>query len=249
MLTCKFCWVQFWHSSQEVRMGDIVYQRHVGRGVTEEDKPYLGWHCSMSCALFHLTVSIQVAFFLAHKQAWGPTCLWSRAAEASGWAATSHNVLPGIRATRLHLDASCFFVQHVPWQFFISLVLLRHHAECRKEAQQIGAEIIFFNPGYKSQQMERILVLEVACRHLWCCWICHTLTSDILKTLQWCCLSHLLHLDHSRMRDLEHRVLHGGHDLVWVHCNSGVHRAPQVAGFLRSRATGCSYFTADTWMN
>ena len=51
-----------------------------------------------------------------------------------------------------------FFVQHVPWQFFISLVLLRHHAERRKEAQQIGAEIIFFNPGYKSQQMERILV-------------------------------------------------------------------------------------------
>ena len=41
---------------------------------------------------FHLTVSIQVAFFLAHKQAWGPTCLWSRAAEASGWAATSHTV-------------------------------------------------------------------------------------------------------------------------------------------------------------
>ena len=103
---------------------------------------------------FHLTVSIQVAFFLAHKQAWGPTCLWSRAAEASGWAATSHTVScrrwrrPWSSAARHQSNQTApgcfmFFVQHVPWQFF--------------------------NPGYKSQQMVRILVWEVACRHLWCC--------------------------------------------------------------------------------
>ena len=35
-------------------MGDIVYQRHVGGGETEDDKPYIGCHCSMSCALFSL---------------------------------------------------------------------------------------------------------------------------------------------------------------------------------------------------
>lgn len=126
---------------------------------------------------FHLTVSIQVAFSLhtskhevlhafdrGQQRHLGERLL--RIPRVAEGGEDPDNLLPGIRATRLHLDASCFFVQHVPWQFFISLVLLRHHAERRKEAQQIGAEIIFFNPGYKSQQMERILVLEVACRHL-----------------------------------------------------------------------------------
>ena len=256
LLTCKFCWVQFWHSSQEVRMGEIVYERHVGKGATEDDKPYLGWHCSLfnvMCTFFTWQFQYELHFSLhtsKHEVLHAAQDRWlvdirilrlRSLAPGQG----PHHQLPGIRATRLHLDASWFFVQHVPWQFFISLVLLRHHKNREKEAADIGAEIIFFNPGFKSQQMNRILVWEVACRHqLWWC-----LNLSHICSLQWCCLSHLLHLDHSRMRDLANRVKEGNFDLLWVHCNSGCHRAPQVAAYLRAMSCEITYAVADTWMN
>ena len=55
-------------------------------------------HCSMSCALCHLTVSIRVAFFLAHKQARGPSCR-SRPV-ACGYPDTSPTIAcPGSRSS------------------------------------------------------------------------------------------------------------------------------------------------------
>ena len=40
------CWVRLSHSSQEIPMGQIVYDRYIGQGFTEEDKPYLGFFFS-----------------------------------------------------------------------------------------------------------------------------------------------------------------------------------------------------------
>ena len=52
------------------------------------------------------------------------------------------------------------------------------------------------------------------------------------------------------MRELADRVLvEGNFDLLWIHCNSGCHRAPQVASFLRAMSCEITYAEADTWMN
>ena len=54
----------------------------------------------------------------------------------------------------------------VPWQFFISLVLLRCHPERHQEAVENNLDIVFFNPSFKANQQRRILFWE-SCVEMW----------------------------------------------------------------------------------
>ena len=124
-------------------MGEIIYQRHVGKGATEDDKPY-PWltlfivQCHVH--FFHLTVSIRVAFFLAHKQARGPSCR-SRPV-ACGYPDTSPTIAcPGSRSsssTARHQSnqtaPGCFMV------FCSTCPLAILHQSCSSQAPQESHE-------------------------------------------------------------------------------------------------------------
>ena len=69
---------------------------------------------------------------------------------------------------------------------------------------------------------------------------------DIAEMLSVCHIYFILTTP--RMKQLEEKVMAGDYTLIWVHCNSGTHRAPQVGAFLRCRSTHCTYDQADTWL-
>ena len=87
------------------------------------------------------------------------------------------------------LEELLFSSHIVPWQFFISLVLLRCHPERHKEAVENNLDIVFFNPSFKANQQRRILFWE-SCVEMWVStsmcflFILKTLASEMFSVCQ-----------------------------------------------------------------
>ena len=100
MLTCKFCWVQLWHSSQEIPMGQIIYQRYIGHGRMEEDKPYLGWFfqltivCNVMCSVCFSLDDFNSVFLESYMRSYMPLTS-SRGIWISGY--FPYNQLPKVK--------------------------------------------------------------------------------------------------------------------------------------------------------
>ena len=94
----------------------------------------------------------------------------------------------------------------VPWQFFISLVLLRQHALRLQEAMDCNADILFFTQASREisrggSLFEKVLSLKHIQRIIVAS-ILHDVDSHMFSFGRHCrdvvCLSHLPHLDHSK---------------------------------------------------